>query len=479
MSVSREMRLLENKWRTGASWPKRLEWMEIDGIRGWSGQRIDFRFPILAICGENGSGKSTIIQCAASAYRPPAGRKGKFASDFLPDTGWEAIKNAQIRVSVREGHTSHTTSVRKPTDRWRGNPDRRERAVEYIDLSRIQPVSARVGYARLAKPNISEASATAFAKEQIDRLSKIMGRTYAAAKMALTNADKKREVSVLTLADTPVSGFHQGAGELTISEFLKTDLPRYSLVLIDEVETSLHPRAQRKLVRDLAELARVKELQIILTTHSPYILSELPTEGRAYIIKNGDDREVVLGVSPEFAMTKMDDEQYPECDLYVEDERAKIMLREILVAHAPDIVSRAQIVPFGAANVGQSLGQMVANGRFPRLSLVFLDGDQAEHPGCNILPGGDAPERVVFEALAASGWGGISARTGRGFADVADSCVRAMTTNDHHEWVGLAADRLLLSGDSLWQAMCAEWATRCLAADQARATTDPVNELLP
>ncbi|MGE0252941.1 MAG: ATP-dependent endonuclease [Dongiaceae bacterium] len=479
MAVSKQVRLLQNKWQANTGWPKRLEWMELHGLRGWTGQRIDFRFPIMAICGENGSGKSTIIQSAAACYAAPPNRKGFFASDFFPDTAWEKVENAQIRVSIREGTSSTTSSVRKPGERWRGNPTRRERAVEYIDLSRVQPVSARVGFTKLSKSTVAETEFTAFEQSQLDRLSEIMGRRYSAAKMALTDVDKKRRVPVVTLADSPASGFHLGAGELTMAEFLKTDPPMHSLVLIDEVETSLHPRAQRRLLRDLADLCRVRELQIILTTHSPYILGELPPEARGYILKESGRREVVLGVSPEFAMTKMDDEVHPECDVFVEDDRAEKMLREILVAHAPDIVSRMQLVPYGAASVGQALGQMAANNRFPRPSVVFLDGDQAPQVGCQLLPGTDAPERVVFESLQKIAWEGIAARTGRSYSDIVDACTRAIASNSHHEWVGLASHKLLLGGDVLWQAMCAEWATKCLLEHEARLITDVIRATLP
>lgn len=44
--------------------------------------------------------------------------------------------------------------VNKPTDRWRGNPDRPERPIEYIDLTRVLPVSERMGYSKLAKPTL-------------------------------------------------------------------------------------------------------------------------------------------------------------------------------------------------------------------------------------------------------------------------------------------------------------------------------------
>jgi predicted ATPase len=96
----------------------------------------------------------------------------------------------------------------------------------------------------------------------------------------------------------------QGQGETTITELIQTDPPKYSLILIDEIESSLHPRAQRRLIRDLANVARERELQIMLTTHSPYILEELPEKARMQIFWSDEDRKVMTGVSAQFAMSK-------------------------------------------------------------------------------------------------------------------------------------------------------------------------------
>ena len=180
MSLSKDVRLLESRWKSGQGWPKRLEWVEISGIRGWTGQRVEFPFPITAIVGENGVGKSTILQAVAASFRGE-----HFASDFFPDTPWEQVRNAEIRASIREGATSGSfeTSVRKPTVRWRGNDERGERGVEYIDLRRIQPMGARTGYARMAKREVKEMSFEAFNAETIERFSRIMGRDYNLAKL--------------------------------------------------------------------------------------------------------------------------------------------------------------------------------------------------------------------------------------------------------------------------------------------------------
>jgi hypothetical protein len=259
---------------------------------------------------------------------------------------------------------------------------------------------------------------------------------------------------------------------------LQADLPKYGLILIDEIETSLHPRSQRRLIRDLAERCRERELQIILTTHSPYILDELPLEARAYILTRPDGREIVYGVSPDFAMSKMDDQPHFECDLYVEDNRAATLVQEILTAHAPQLVQRCQITSYGASSVGRSLGIMAVQKRWARPTVIFLDADVAEAPGCTNLPGSSAPEIEVFTAISKNGWQAIAARTGRAYADVADACTQAMILDDHHEWVRFAATKLLLSGDTLWQALCAEWATACLPAQEATKIKLPVEDAL-
>ncbi|MFL5353746.1 ATP-dependent nuclease [Archangium sp.] len=471
------MRKLEKKWTTGG-WPKRLEWLEIDGIRGWSGQRLDFNFPFVAIVGENGAGKSTVLQALASVYKSND-PYSYFASDFFPDTAWDKIRNAAIKYSVREGNKSIAGSIRKPTERWRGNPERREREVRYLDLRRIQPISSQIGYARIAKGNVTEVKATPFDNETLERFSTIVGKKYVLAKHSLTDADVERRVPVVQVeGGTQYSGFHQGAGESTIADLLKTEVPKYSLLLIDEIETSLHPRAQRRLIRDLAELARLSELQIVVTTHSPYVLDELPTGSRVYIMNNPSGRQVVIGVSPFFAMTQMDEESHPELDIYVEDEQAQILIEELLAKHARSILKRSEIIPYGAASVGKSLGTMVANGRFPRPSRVFLDGDQEEAPGCLLLPGDEAPERVVFAALKAIGWPDIALKVSRSHSELVDSAELAMTMPDHHNWLKSIGDSLALGGNAIWRAMSSVWVDKCLNAQDAKKIVDAMEEAL-
>lgn len=487
MGLSAEVRRLDNKWRNNNGWQKRLESIEISGIRGWTGQRIDFLFPIVAIVGENGAGKSTVLQCAASAYGEKDGQGGWYPSTFFPDTPWETVGDdrgdlepgAYIRYSIREGEKASPGTVRK-LKRWRGYNGRPDRHVQYIDLKRVQPVSARSGFMRLANPQLSEdvVSSVYWDDVGVQRLSHLMGRDYEQVRMAAVKDDKdpNRRVPVLKLkGKKEASGFHNGQGETTIAEFLTNPMHKGSLVLIDEIETSLHPRVQRRLIRDLADIARVNDIQFIVTTHSPYILEELPPQARLYIMNEASGREVVTGVSPEFAMTRMDDSQHPECDVFVEDSRSAEWMEAILRAKRPDLFPRCLTIPYGAANVGFSLGQMAHNNRFPRPSCVYVDGDQQAKEGCTTLPGDDSPERVVFGDLRSANWRGVEKHIASfSFSKVVDACTKAMSYNDPHEWVRLAADVLLVGGDILWHDLCACWVETCLTEAETERVLKPI-----
>lgn len=475
--LSKEVRQLAKNWSTGNQWPKRLEWLEISSIRGWASQRVEFPFPIVALCGENGVGKSTVLQAAVSIYRGAKGA-GYFASQFFPDTPWDKIQNATIRYCVREGQTPREGSVRKPTSRWLGNPDRRERPVRYIDLRRTQPIVAQRGYQKLTKTGVAESGSHPFDSSTLDRYSSVLGKDYTVGRHSWTSAGANLRVAIVGNIAAEYSGFHQGAGESTLTELLALPIEKYSLLAIDEIETSLHPRAQRRLIRDLAQLARLNELQILLTTHSPYVLEELPPEARVYVSGSSNQRTSVRGISAEYAMTSMDDELHTEAEIYVEDVEGERIVRELLVKNAPTLARRVTIVPAGSASVLQALGGMVAAKRFVRPTAVVVDGDQSPSPGCIVLPGGDAPERVVLEKLKEVGFPGIATALSRSHTELTDAVDAALTLPDHHDWIPAICDKTLLGRSEFWSSCVRVWINLCLPGEQQEILTKKIREVL-
>ena len=202
------------------------------------------------------------------------------------------------------------------------------------------------------------------------------------------------------------------------------------------------------------------------------------SQTKIQIFEQNGIRQIMIGVSPQFAMTKMDEIQHWEGEIYVEDETAEIFLKEILSQKRKDLATGVFISSFGAASVGYQLGHMVEGKKFPRAVGVFLDADCAEGVGCCLLPGDDAPERVVFESLAEMGWGDLWTRLRRDVGDVSDACDASLALINHHDWIGEAAKRLTIGNNILWHLLCAEWVEKCLSDRELLRVTRYIEDRL-
>lgn len=461
-----EVQQIREQFRSG-QWPQFLEMVEINGLRGFTGQEITFDYPITAIVGENGSGKSTVLKAAACAYENTAPSGTYFPSTFFIDTHWETIKDVTLRFRIKQGPHVHTFQMRKPTKRWSYPHDRYRRSVYILDISRTLPLDATAGYAKIAKQAAGEVAAAVLEDDFVKTLSYVLSRDYKEARFVTPDIDRQKEVGVLRRDFGEVSQFHQGAGEDATLDLFKVlqQIPDYSLLLIDEVEASLHPKAQRRLIHFLLRLCRTKRLQIILSTHSPYVLDELPLEARVLLLPGRDGLEVIYGSSTEFALTRLDDRVHPELTIFVEDKVAEVVLREIIASHqnGGDVLQRIQITPVGPENVVQLLGRLAVQGKLPYRSMAVVDGDVAPSEGTIALPGSEPPEVVVYKSLRDAEWPELPERFGIGAGDLFDYLEEAMREADFHRWNAYVGDRVRKSASSVWETLATTWARHCLA----------------
>ena len=451
-------------------WPQFLQMVAIDGLRGWAGQSVEFNFPVVAVVGENGSGKSTLLKAATCIYDHDDKDKRFYPSDFFVTTHWDNIQGVTLNYRIKRGPNIDSFRITKPTKRWRDPAKLPKRNVYMLDISRTLPLDASAGYAKIARSTASEIESVEINDEYRERLSHVLGRAYQAARFATSNVDARRQVGLLKREWGEVSQFHQGAGEDATLDLFRVlqNIPANSLLIIDEVEASLHPRAQRRLTRFLLWLSRQRRIQIILSTHSPYVLEELPQEARLLLLPGPQGLSVVYGVSPEFALSCLDDEVHPDLHVFVEDRDAEIWLREILASSAAtsEILRRIQINPVGPANVVGILGKLGKDGKLPYKSVSFTDGDH-EYEDCLKLPGTIAPERVVFRDLKEFNWSNLAERFGIGAGTLFTILDDAMLDPDHHKWTSLVGDQVTKSSTSVWEILCTEWSKTKLS-DEVR-----------
>jgi predicted ATPase len=116
--------------------------------------------------------------------------------------------------------------------------------------------------------------------ENLKIINRILGKHYKSAKKILHELfDRNKSPSVIfeTEAHTYSESF-AGSGELSVVNLvLRVEaLKEFDLLLIDEPETSLHPGAQKELLRYLLQKTKDKKLQVVIATHSPTIVDLLP-----------------------------------------------------------------------------------------------------------------------------------------------------------------------------------------------------------
>lgn len=462
-------------------WPKYLSSVKIEGLRGWSGQEVRFQFPVTVICGENGSGKSTVLKAIAAAYRIPGEiARSYYASTFFPDTPWEEVSDVTLTYLLKEGPNSREYKVRKPSERWRYQRNRPERYVILQDVSRTLPLDATIGYGYIAKRTAVEVSAESLTPEITRYFASIMGRQYSDARFALSNVDNQRSVGVVQSGDTVFSQFHQGAGEDATLDLmaLLQNIPATALFILDEAEASLHPRAQRRLVHFLLWLARTKHLQIVLSTHSPYILEELPLEARVFLARNPTGIDIMYGVTPNFALNRMDDIDRPELYIFTEDNEASVVSAAILRSSGTDL-TRFKFVEVGPGNVVNSIGIASRAPSFPVPSIGVIDADAIPGVGSLKLPRTLAPERQVFGDVSAGAVPQSALCFGVSEDSMRSSIDSAMSVVDHHAWPSHLARLTGHTVSFTWETLSKVWVANCLSTDEISEFCDGVMNALP
>ncbi len=468
-------------------WKKFIKSIKVKNIHGWDGQEMLFNFPVCAIVGENGIGKSTFLKAAACAY------DNKRMQTFYPSrmfvkTQWDhnSINGAFIEYIIQEGANTKTTHWKKTND-WGYTPKKNKpkRQVYFLDVSRTLPLDATAGYAKIAKQSATENQENVIlSADSMQGLSYVLGRAYEAARFTSTDIDPRKEVGILTNTFGEVSQFHQGAGEdatLDLFRLLQT-IPEQALLIIDEVEASLHPAAQRRLIQHLLKIARTKKLQIILSTHSTHVLEEIPPEGRIMLMQLQNHKDILYGISTRFALSSIDDRLHPELYIFVEDEEAETVINEIIKISDVSglLLNRVAVKPIGSYSVVDTFAALIAENRLPYKGLTIVDGDKINEckNGCIGLPGTEAPEKQVICDLKAINWNNLENRFGIGSGTLYQILDNAMLLPDHHEWTTYIGDHIKQSKNYVWSVLVEEWCKQCLDEEERLRVYTAISERL-
>ena len=405
--------------------PHFLAHLHLRGIRGIRDLRVGLDYPVSVIAGENGSGKSTVLLAAACAYRVPgAGRRDFVPSSLFPDycPKHGAFADDKSKATIEFDYATpdgyRAMQWRRSKGWTRSFPGRRnliqpERSVYLRPHSTLgDPSVVRSGLSMSrARSAPQETPMTA---AQIRFAEGILPFRYSSV-VDLTSPGKR------LLFASPKSGpsyseLHMAAGERAVLR-LSMEIAQLdgALVLIDAVESALHPWVQQLLMLHLQELALRHDLQVIVTSHSPVVLDSVPQHGRIFLQRDSSGAVRARPAYRDVIQNALYGRSGDALSVLCEDEAAEGMLQGVLDILLPKLRINSQSVRVGSdAAVNEFPAHAAAFRKFGQIrSFVFvLDADKADtdlnekiraEAAVDVpvffLPGPDGPESWVWKQL--------------------------------------------------------------------------------
>lgn len=458
------------------------------GLRAFSdGLLLPFRYPLVAIAGVNGSGKTTASTLAALGYRLPS----TWTPVFRKFGSWTSQKS-ELRMAdffrysrdidphSQEGlevtwtnwyeRAEQQSSLKHQRNRkWKGHSQRPAREVEILGLSRVT-YPGEFGGATKGYSSKWPQSSKSLSPDCLEWMSAILGKRYTEVCAALGGG-----LSLLQCEanGTRYSGLNMGAGELSVCSimFCVDNLSAGGLLVIDEVEAGLHPLAQRRIAEELIKVCSKKKIQVVCTTHSADFLDRIPRSARLLLRSSGGvEHRVVEGPTTRHAMYEMTGTRQSELIIYCEDDAAKGLLNAALSAEQR---VRAEVIAVGSKTDVIRTGFVHAQRHSPEKALCVLDGEVTESevkqwlnsergskkgkdPGYVILPGGTPPERWLMNELSERSEyrERLADRLGADVAQVERWVREVLAVKNHHVFAHEFAEKVGLEAHDCYMHIC-------------------------
>jgi len=218
--------------------------------------------------------------------------------------------------------------------------------------------------------------------KMVEEVSKILGREYSCIRLVQHELFKNNGYSaVLQFGNVDYSEAWAGSGEFAVIKLVYNVMSanEHSLIILDEPEVSLHPGAQTRLQEFLLEQIKRGKHQVVIGTHSPYIIKGLPPEAIINLSLNPSSGKVIVQqpTLPEQAFFHLGVPVDNKVQIITEDRLASAIVKKCLRIMGQAIDEKFDVIsPSGGASsiLHGFMPAFAATGR--KDVLILLDGDQ-------------------------------------------------------------------------------------------------------
>ena len=378
---------------------------KIQGFRGIDVD-LDFEYPITALSGFNGSGKSTIGQLMLCGYKKMSSAiaaRRFYVANFFPvslidPAPFSANAAITYKYQTDKPDILQELTVSRALKEWSGYKRQPERYTEYIGFTVYIPKVERrdVSIYRASQMKLADRREL---EDAAKRVSAILGSSYDEIYFqGITAVKKEGELGVARRLGATYSENNMGFGEgrVVYTVRLLENCPAQSLIVLEEPETSLHENAQYEFAKYFIDVCNRRGHQIIFSTHSSTMMSALPPEGRKLLVRTSEGVSVYNRVSSSRIRTALSAGKSGHAVVCVEDVFAQSLLREILRRYDKALKASIAVLPFGDAKAVVAAKKVLEDSNVK--AIAVRDADKGDNKSERVfkLPGSLPPEKEVF-----------------------------------------------------------------------------------
>lgn len=337
---------------------------------------------VTGIFGPNGCGKTTILHSLLCMYQPKTpgvGENHLFKEFFKTDNQFSYIGSKMTLFYESQTNGSHNVTpgektFHKRSDHWiHSYNERPDRDVFYLGIGSSVPnieteknknqkiISVRDVNHQIANNALIQSAA-----------SYIMNRQY--TDLYYSTTGRSEYVTVEVDNNLTYRSLSMGAGEQRLFKILEIlyKAPKYSLILIDELDLTLHTAALRRLIEKMVQRANDKNLQIVFTSHREEI-TKMPNINVRHIYQTTDQTICLENTTPD-CIDRLVGSPTNTLDVYVEDDLAEAIASTCLLQKG--ILKHSAIHRFGAAsNAFAVAAGLYLSGKLNERVIILTDGD--------------------------------------------------------------------------------------------------------
>ncbi len=302
-------------------------------------KELEFDVPeagVWGLAGRNGAGKSSLL---AALWRIGSSEAFRTAFPSSSNERLDSFTGTEITYATGEQEVTY----RRTKKRWPPTPRKNALSINDFEFELVIFIGADAERVSPTPKDFDPRKNRGASKFIKDGLKEVFG-TEKFVDLKVVNVSRGRMTPAYILPGETISGQRHyfseknfSLGELCVLKMLaKLDKigEQKALILIDEMDMALHPVAQVGLFQFLQRLSDENGHMVIISTHSPAIIKEVPprnlifldpqADGTVSVISTPDKGMVLRGVSGDIHLRE-------GSRVYCEDEMARSF---IMAAHA-------------------------------------------------------------------------------------------------------------------------------------------------